>query len=71
MKHQVIIEVKNGEVQTVRASGHTEVIIVDYDQRLEDRVKVQELEDDHTYELGKGHEGFIGHVRVKLREKGI
>jgi len=71
MKHQVIIEVKNCEVLSVRASGNTEVVIVDYDQKLEDRIKILQIEEDHTYELGKGHEGFMGNVRVKLREKGI
>jgi len=68
MKHTIIIKMVNGKIDHIQTSGDTDIILIEETPNMK---SISELEPDHIFEIGKGHEAYMGDTRQFLKNKGI
>lgn len=67
MKHKIIIRQHNGKITSILASGETEIYLVQQGSGID----LAAVVDPDEFEIGKGHEAFIGKARQFLKEKNV
>ncbi len=65
MKHKISIHQVNGKIVHISTSGETEIYLIE--KRIGKDV-CSKLEPDYEFEVGKGHEAFMGESRQFLKK---